>query len=260
MDVINSVICADVIDGLKQIPDGIVTLICSSPPYNVDASHWKYATANDNQPYADYLKWLTDVFLECKRTLRSGGRIAINIDAMTNRQEDKDKEYIRSIDTDLTNIMKSIGMKYFAEFVWLKHQVVGRATAWGSWCSPSTPVVRRNHEYIKVFSKDTFTLSGDRENIDITPEEFTKFTISTWDIQPQTKKQCEHPAAFPEDIPYRLIKLYSYKDDIILDPFSGTGTTAYVASYLDRRYIGIDIDEKYCNYARERIEKGKTMM
>lgn len=266
MVVINSIIQDDVIQGQSSIPDGLVTLTITSPPYNVGI---EYDTAADEQPYSDYIKWLGDVFAETYRATRKGGRLVINIDAMTNRQSDKGDMYIRDIRTDLANVLRPIGWKFFGEHMWYKSaldptrnggQFNGKKTAWGSYKSCSLPAVRRNHEYILVYSKDQFKLekeetSGDP---DITDKEFQLFIASTWSMNAETRKLGGHPVPFPEELPYRCIKLYSYPNDVILDPFNGTGTTTAVAYKIGRRYMGIDMDEKYCKYAEERMAKEKS--
>ena len=127
-----------------------------------------------------------------------------------------------------------------------------------TWCgnsyqSPSNPIIRRNHEYVLVWSKDNYKLEGDKEKIDITDKEFQQWTMSMWFIQPETRKLGKHLVPYPEELVRRLIKLYCYKDDIVLDPFVGTGTTAVVAKKLNRKYIGIDNDIDSVNYARKRI-------
>lgn len=262
----NKIICDDVVKGLKSIPDGIVTLIVTSPPYNVKIDYESHA---DDQPYKDYLEWLKEIFTECKRVLRKGGRLIINIDAMTNRQEDKEDEYVRPIYVDLGVMLRNIGMKFFGEHIWYKSskdpsfnggQFNGKKTAWGSYMSPSTPAVRRNHEYILVYSKDQFKLEKDEDSgdADITDIEFQTYIASTWSMQPETRN-LGHPVPFCEELPYRCIKLYSYQNDIVLDPFNGSGTTTMVAALTGRRYIGIDMEPTYCSRARDRIQDAVGM-
>ena len=250
MDILNKIINKDVLAGLKDIPDGIVSLTASSCPYNLKI---KYDSIEDDQPYADYLIWLKKVFEEVYRVTRHGGRCAINIDAMTNRQEDKDQEYVRCVYAHIYNLMTEIGWKFRTEICWLKQNAIGKKTAFGSWDSCSNPNIRRNHEYIILFSKGDWKLEGDSELSDMTKEEFCEYTLSTWFIPPETRKMANHPATFPEELVKRLVKLFSYRGDLILDPFNGTGTTTYVAKKLARDYIGIDISEKYCQFAEERI-------
>lgn len=253
---INEIIHADVLDGLKQIESDSVALSVQSPPYNVAIN---YDNRSDNQPYQEYLGWLSKVFTEVYRVTKDGGRCAINIDAMTNRQDDKDKEYVRPIYAHLCNLMEVIGWKFRTEICWYKQNGVGKATAWGSWMSCSNPVIIRNHEYVLVWSKGDWKLDGDSEQSDITKEEWEKMIYSTWFISPETRKLNNHPAAFPEELVRRIIKLFSYRGDTVLDTFVGTGTTAYVAKLLKRHYIGIDNSENCCKYARDRIETADSM-
>ena len=248
----NKIIHADVLDGLKQIPDGTVSLVVSSPPYNLKIN---YDNHQDEMPYRDYLNWLKEIFIECKRTLRTGGRIAINMATITNRQQDKDKEYFRFLGKHLGNLMDEIGMLPFAEIVWYKQDAAGKKTAWGSYCSCSLPVIRSTHEYIYVFSKDQFKLEGDSELSDIGPKEFNDWTFSTWFISPETRNLGNHPVPYPEELVKRVIKLFSYRGDLILDPFVGTGTTTAVAAEYGRRWLGIDNSETYVRYATKRTEE-----
>jgi len=248
-EVVNKIICCDVLEGLKKIPDGIVSLIVSSPPYNVGKN---YTNNNDNLTYENYLFWLKGIFIECKRVLKTGGRMAINIDAMAS--DERDKEYSRCIYAHLYNMMKEIGMLFRTEICWYKQNASGNATCWGSYLSCSSPTIRRNHEYILIFSKDSWRLEGNNELSDMTKEEFEQYTLSTWIIQPERKKNGDHPATFPEELAKRLIKLFSYREDIVLDMFSGSGTTPYMARKLGRKYIGIDNSKEYCDFAEQRIK------
>jgi site-specific DNA-methyltransferase (adenine-specific) len=204
-------------------------------------------------PWEEYIKWLTSVWVECKRVLRKGGRLAINIATTTNRQDDNNKEYIRPIGGYIYSQMKQIGMLPFGEIVWSKQDAAGKKTAWGSFCACSFPIIRSTHEYIFVYSKEQFKLDGDPELSDLEPNEFEQWTFSTWFITPETSHPGGHPVPFPVELATRVIKLYPYRGDIVLDPFSGSGTTCYAAKLLNRRYIGIDIDSKYCAYAKERL-------
>lgn len=242
-------ICSDVLEGMKLIPDNSVSLILTSPPYNVGI---KYENYSDSMEYESYISWLKSVFHECYRVLKSGGRLVVNHDSTVNH-ESKEECYFRPLYADLCNINKDVGFKFFTDIAWYKQQVVGRATAWGSWMSCSTPIVRRNHEYLIVWSKESYTLIGDSEKSDMTKEEFENYTMSFWDIKPETKRDTGHPAPFPEELAKRVIKLYSYRDDLILDPFSGSGTTCYVAKMLHRNYIGIDNSERYIQIAKNRL-------
>lgn len=252
-NVLNDILCCDVLDGMKKVPNESVHLILSSPPYNVDLKG--YRNRNDNQPYAVYIEWLQDIFNEANRILVHGGRLAINIDAMTNRQDDSNKEYIRPIYADLVNIGRKVGLNFRTEICWYKQNAVGRKTAWGSYMSCSNPIIRRNHEYILVWSKGDWKLDGDSEQSDITKKEFEDWTFSTWFIQPETRNLNNHPAPYPEELARRIIKLFSYRGNTVLDPFSGTGTTCLVAKGLCRNYIGIDNSITDVQYAKQRINQ-----
>ena len=250
---LNQIICMDVLDGLRQIPDDTVHLTFTSPPYNCLNNVGGYDIAEDNMAFNNYLSWLKSVFELIYTKTVKGGRIGVNIDAITNREEDKDQEYVRPIYYYLCKMMKEIGWKFRTEICWSKQNAVGRATAWGSYQSASNPCLRRNHEYVLVWSKDDWKLESE-EKSDMTKQEFELYTLSTWHIQPQTRKNAGHPAAFPEELAKRVIKLFSFPGQTILDPFSGTGTTAAVAYKWNRNYIGIDVSEHYCDFARSRIE------
>lgn len=257
----NKIINGDVVKSLKMIPNDSVSLVFTSPPYNTEIN---YGNHEDNMPWPDYLNWLKEIWFECYRVLRPGGRLAINIDATTNWDDDGDKEYIRPIYAELVNMMREIDeFNFRTDIMWCKAkdnpedgQVVGRATAWGSYLSCSNPIVMRNHEYILVWSKGSWKLEGDAELSDMTDKEFLKYTRSTWCVQPETKlqKNKQHPAPFPIELAKRVIKLFCYRGDLILDPFNGSGSSTAAAAELNRRYIGIDIDPEYCKLAKSRTE------
>lgn len=264
-EIINKIHCMDVLDGMKLIPDDSVSLIFSSPPYNTNI---EYRSHKDDMTWQNYLDFLKKVWVESKRVLRPGGRLAINIDAITNWDDDRDKEYVRPIYAELVNQMHDIDdMNFRCEIMWCKTgkeskpdtgQVVGRATAWGSYLSCSNPVMRRNHEYILCWSKGEWGLSGDPEQSDMTDAEFQKWTMSTWCVSPEGRKMGGHPVPFPEELVRRVVKLFSYRGDVVLDPFNGSGTTTAVAAMHHRQYIGIDCDDKHCKYARKRTENAAS--
>jgi site-specific DNA-methyltransferase (adenine-specific) len=249
-DLKNTIMCCDVIEGLKKIPDSSVHLVVTSPPYNINLQGYK--NRNDNDPYHIYVEWLNTIFIECKRILVDGGRLIINIDSVRNRQDEA--EYMRPIAGDLINMGRSIGMKYRTEICWYKQNWSGRATAFGSYMSCSNPTIRRNHEYIMIWSKGDWKLDGDQEMSDMTPEEFQTWTFSTWFVQPEVRNLNDHPAPYPEELVRRLIKLYSYRGNIVVDPFMGTGTTGLVCKLNHRFYIGIDNSAQDVEFAIKRID------
>jgi len=142
-----------------------------------------------------------------------------------------------------------------AEILWEKNNYNCKYTAWGSWKSPSNPYLKYTWEFIEIFSKGTLKKDGLGSDSDITADEFKKWVISKWSIAPERNmKEFNHPAMFPEELAYRVLKLFSFKGDVILDPFNGVGTTALVARKTGRRFLGIDISKEYCNSAQKRMK------
>ena len=260
MDYFNKIICGDTLETLKKMPNDCVHLIFSSPPYNVSIN---YDTYKDNKKWDAYLHWLNDIWKECFRVLVDGGRLIINIDAITNLEDkgiDK-KEYVRPIHAELIYQMRQIPESlYRGEICWCKQNASGKKTCWGSWKSPSSPHIRRNHEMLYIWYKNKWTLGGDKDKIDITKDEFVNWTLSTWEIKPETRKLAGHDAPFPEELAKRVIKLFSYQENVVMDIFSGTGTTAYVAKLLNRKYIGIDCSKTYCEFAEQRIHTADSIL
>ena len=202
---------------------------------------------DDNGDVDEYFDQIMQVFVECKRVLKSGGRLIINI-------QPNYKQYSPT-HHKITERMISEGMIWRGEIIWLKNNI-RKLTAWGSWKSPSCPYLSYPFEFIEVYSKDTLKHHGDKEKIDITKDEFIKYVNGHWSMAPETKmKEYGHPAMFPEELVERCLKLFSYKDDVVLDPFNGAGTTTFVANKLGRKYIGIDMSETYCAVAENRIAK-----
>lgn len=248
MDLINRIICGDVLEVMRQIPDDTVHLAITSPPYNVGI---RYDNHNDEMNYDEYLNWLEKVWLQTKRVLVSGGRFALNI-APTSIKN------FRPIHHDFAIQLRRIGMIFRTEIIWYK-QTMRRRTAWGSWKSPANPHIVPSWEYILVFCKDRWKLDGNSKDADITSEEFMRFSDGYWYIPPETNRK-GHPAPFPEELIYRLIKFYSYRGNVVLDMFGGTGTVALVAHKTGRRFIHIDISEEYCKTAYKRVKEAQSQM
>jgi DNA modification methylase len=236
----------DVLEVLKEIESNIIDLVFTSPPYNVGI---KYENWNDNLKYNDYLEFLRKVIQELYRVIKDDGRLAINVPSITAEGEYK------PLFNDIINICSSIGFKMRQDIIWFKHQVSKR-TAWGSFGSPSSPYLVQPYEFILIFDKKNKKHQGKKENIDITKEEFIKFSISFWDIKPETRKDILEncPVPFPEELAYRIIKLYTYKNDIVLDCFGGSGTTSFVATKLNRKAIYIDNSFKSFQFAIKRVQ------
>lgn len=239
---LNKIYLGDCLKIMSQIPKRAVSLIITSPPYNLSLGYDSY---KDNLSHEKYLEWMKKVWKESYRVLRSGGRLIINI-APTGISN------FIPIHIDFVNICRELGFTYRAEIIWYK-QTIRNRTAWGSWRSPKNPHVLPSWEYVLIFHKEKPQLEGYKSKIDITGEEFKAWSDAHWYIPPETQRK-GHPAPFPEKLIKRLIKFYSYKEDVVLDPFNGTGTTTFVASKYNRQYIGIDVSEEYNQVALARLK------
>lgn len=240
----NKIICDDSETVLQKIPANSVDLILTSPPYNFGLD---YQGGQDTAYWEDYFKKLFAIFKECIRVTKYGGRIIINVQPLFS-------DYIPSHHI-ISDFFRQHKLIWKGEIVWEKNNYNCKYTAWGSWRSPSNPYLKYTWEFIEVFCKGDLKKPGQKENTDITAEEFKQWTTGKWSIAPERRmKEFEHPAMFPEELARRVIKLFSYKDDLILDPFNGVGTTTCVAHRLGRRYCGIDIVAKYCRHAQGRID------
>jgi DNA modification methylase len=241
----NKIIIGDSEEVLKQLPDNCIDLIFTSPPYNFGLD---YSNSKDGINWKSYFDKLFRIFDECIRVLKYGGRIIVNIQPLFS-------DYIPTHHI-ISNFFISRKLIWKAEIIWDKNNYNCKYTAWGSWKSPSNPYLKYTWEFLEVFCKGSIKHYGKKELADISADEFKKWTIARWDIPPEMRmKEFGHPAMFPEELARRVIKLFSFKGDIVLDPFNGAGTTTVVAKRLGRTYIGIDISEEYCKIAMERIEK-----
>jgi len=250
---------------LDMIEDGVVDLVICSPPYNVGKN---YKNHNDALPLEEYLALLRDVWVECKRVMRPGARICVNVAGV-------DRQPYLPLQSFITLQLRDLGFLMRGQIIWDKAASVGVSTAWGSWRSPSNPTLRDVHEYIIVFCKDQFRLeqpegemakstkqaamAARRLATDLTSEEFTALTKSIWTFPTIAAQRVGHPAPFPVELPRRLIKLYSWKGALVLDPFCGSGSTCVAASQLERQWIGVDIDPHYVELAEKRVAaEGET--
>lgn len=232
-------------ENMDEIPDNSVHLMITSPPYNVGKEY------DDNLTLDEYLDLLSAVFGQTYKKLVTGGRACINI-ANIGR-----KPYI-PLHAMVIECMLDLGFLMRGEIIWDKSASAGGSCAWGSWMSASNPVLRDYHEYILVFSKQTFSKSKSQKKRDtITRDDFIHWTQSIWTFPAVNAKRIGHPAPFPVELPHRLINLYSYEGDVVLDPFCGSGTTAIAALQNKRSYIGYDINEDYIRLARNRIDNHK---
>jgi site-specific DNA-methyltransferase (adenine-specific) len=230
---------------MKEVPDNSVHLMVTSPPYNSAKAYDKDLSLEE------YLSFLNFVWTEVKRVLIPGGRACINI-ANLGR-----KPYI-PLHSYIIDQMLDLGFLMRGEIIWDKSASAGTSTAWGSWQSASNPTLRDVHEYILIFSKSCYKRDKTDKNPDtITRDEFLSFTKSVWTFPTESAKKIGHPAPFPVELPFRLIQLYSYKDDIVLDPFMGSGQTAIAALKTFRRFIGYEIIQEYVDLANRRINNFK---
>lgn len=225
---------------MNEIPDCSVHLMITSPPYNVKKEY------DEDLSLDEYRSLLRNVFEETYKKLVTGGRACINI-ANLGR-----KPYI-PLHSFIIEDMLDIGFFMRGEIIWNKASSASPSTAWGSWLSAANPVLRDIHEYILVFSKDSFSRKrGNREST-IQKEEFLEWTKSVWTFPAVSAKSIGHPAPFPEELPHRLIQLYTFKGEVVLDPFCGSGTTCLAALKDGRCYIGYEINPEYVELANNRI-------
>lgn len=220
-----------------------VDLIVTSPPYNVGID---YNSNSDVITYDSYLEFSTKWMSNCFNWSRPQARFLLNIPL------DKNKGGHRSVGTDLTKIAQEIGWKYHATIVWHEGNI-SRRTAWGSWLSASAPYVIAPVELIVVLYKDEWKKTLGTKESNITKEEFMAWTNGVWTFNGESKKRIGHPAPFPRELPYRCIRLFSFVNDVVFDPFCGSGTTLIEAYLNRRRAVGVELDEKYCLLAAERI-------
>ncbi|MHA2249286.1 MAG: DNA-methyltransferase [Candidatus Kariarchaeaceae archaeon] len=242
---VNKIIQGDSRD-LSMIPDLSISLVITSPPYN---SRKQY---DDDLTLKQYLELLETVFTGLYPKLIDGARICLNLANMGR------KPYI-AISDHISHILNRIGYYQRGEIIWDKGSSAGSSTAWGSWKSASNPVLRDVHEYILVYSKGTLKRSkSDREST-ISRDEFLEATKSVWNFSTVSAKKIGHPAPFPVELPYRCIQLYSYENDLVFDPFMGSGTTGIAAMKTGRRFFGLDINQEYVDLANDRIEAYKAL-
>ena len=228
-------------ENMKELPDNSVHLMITSPPYNVSKEYDEDLSLNE------YLQLLEKAFRESYRVLVNGGRACVNV-ANLGR-----KPYIPLSDY-ISKMMIDIGFNMRGEIIWNKAASASPSTAWGSWQSSANPILRDIHEYILVFSKGDYKREKGKKEDTISKEQFMEWTKSIWTMNAESAKRVGHPAPFPEELPYRLIQLYSFKGDIVLDPFMGSGTTAVAALKSDRKFVGYDINKEYIYLAKKRVE------
>jgi len=228
---------------MDEIPDYSVHLMVTSPPYNVTKEYDEDLTLDE------YREFLKKVFTETYKKLVTGGRACINI-ANLGR-----KPYI-PLHSYIIKDMLDIGFLMRGELIWNKASSSSPSTAWGTWLSAANPILRDIHEYILIFSKEAFNRKNLPGKIStIIKEEFLSFTKSVWTFPAESARKIGHPAPFPVELPYRLIQLYTFKNEVVLDPFCGSGQACIAAIKAGRHYIGYDNEEKYVKLSENRISE-----
>jgi len=239
-DLVNKIILGSA-ENMKELPDNSVHLMITSPPYNVSKEY------DEDLSLKEYLQLLENSFKETFRVLVNGGRACINV-ANLGR-----KPYIPLSDY-ISQMMIDIGFNMRGEIIWNKAASASPSTAWGSWQSAANPILRDIHEYILIFSKGDYKREKGKKENTITKKQFMEWTKSIWTMNAESARRIGHPAPFPEELPYRLIQLYSFKGDIVLDPFMGSGTTAVAAIKSERKFVGYDISQEYIDLAEKRLK------
>ncbi|QXC63544.1 site-specific DNA-methyltransferase [Aquihabitans sp. G128] len=242
---------------MHQLEDGSVALVVTSPPYFAGKAY-EEALGEGHIPstYVEYLDMLEAVFAECVRKLEPGGRIAVNV-ANLGR-----KPY-RSLSSDVIEILQDrLHLLLRGEVIWVKSRGAAGSCAWGSFQRPTNPVIRDLSERVIIASKGRFdralnqrqrSQQGLPSEVSLFRDEFMEATTDLWEIAPERASRVNHPAPFPVELPQRLIHLYTYRGDLVLDPFMGSGTTAVAAVATERHYAGYDTDADYVAAARQRI-------
>jgi modification methylase len=230
-------------ESMTEVEDDSVSLMVTSPPYHVGKEY------DSDDPFDEYLGLLHRAFGEVHRVLEPGGRAAINVAGLGRRP------YL-PLSTYVDAIMLDLGFYPRGEIVWQKGEGASGSCAWGSWCSPTNPTLRDIHEKVLVYSKGRFSTHPSKgKGRTMEGEFFMGATLSVWKIPPASARRVGHPAPFPVELPRRLIELYTFENDLVLDPFIGAGATAVAAKQLGRHYVGYDNVQDYVDLAEKRIQE-----
>ncbi len=241
----DKIICGDSLQVLKALPDNCIDLVFTSPPYNFGLD---YKQTGDAFAWEVYFEELFRIFDECIRTLKFGGRIVVNVQPLFS-------DYIPTHHI-VSQFFMDRKLIWKGEILWEKNHYNCKYTAWGSWKSPSSPYLKYTWEFLEIFCKGSLKKAGSPADADIDAESFKKWVSAKWTIAPERQMhKFEHPAMFPEELAYRVLKLFSFKGDVILDPFAGVGTTCVAARKTERHFLGIDISPDYCRTAEARLHQ-----
>ncbi|MGI8686623.1 MAG: DNA-methyltransferase [Acidimicrobiales bacterium] len=255
-------VCGDA-RSMDKVEDGSVALVVTSPPYFA-GKQYEEELEREGVPssYLEYLDLLTAVFAECQRKLEPGGRIAVNV-ANLGR-----KPY-RSLAADVIRILEhDLGFLLRGELIWRKGEGASGSSAWGSFRSAANPVLRDITERVIVASKGRFDRAlsvkqraarGLPHETTVGTDDFMAMTLDVWSIPPESARRVGHPAPFPVELPDKLIRLYTFENDLVLDPFMGSGSALVAAALLGRRYIGYDTDEAYARMAKRRVDEALAL-
>jgi len=228
-------------ENMRELPSNSVALMVTSPPYNCGKEY------DDDLTFDEYIDLLRKVFRETYRVLEPGGRACVNVAGLGRKPYKPLYSYIIDLMNDLKFLMRG-------EIIWLKAKGANGSCAWGSFASAKNPTLRDLHEHVLVFCKGRF----DRLRIGkstISKQDFMRDTLSIWEVRPESARKVGHPAPFPIELPARLINLYTFEGDLVLDPFMGSGTTCVAAKEAKRDYIGYDINREYCKLAKARLKR-----
>lgn len=229
---------------MTQLADDSVALMVTSPPYHVGKTY------DANVSFDDYLALLHRVFTETHRVLQPGGRAVVNVANLGRRP------YV-PLSHLVTSMMLDIGYFMRAEVIWQKAKGASGSCAWGSWRSAANPVIRDIHEYCLCFSKGRFD-RVEKGKATIKADEFMEATLSIWEIPPESAVRVGHPAPFPVALPRRFIELYTFEEELVLDPFIGSGSTAVAAVESSRHFVGYETDSAFAEIARNRAAEAEA--
>ena len=237
---------------MQELPDNCLHLMITSPPYNVSKEY------DTDLSLKEYLDLLQRAFREVYRVLVDGGRACINVCNLGRKPCIPIPHYV-------SKMMIDIGFKMRGEVVWDKKFSGRSSTSWGSWKSASNPTLRNTHESILILSKGNYKRERTKEEKQgkkdtITGEQFSEWTGSIWTMKTESARRIGHPAPFPVELPYRLVQLYSFTGDIVLDPFMGSGTTAIAALQSERKYVGYEINQEYIDLSIRRIRRAEKKL